>query len=67
MTNARMADLEELIDSHGLASVLNELAMICCEKAEHVRSIWQDEPLAAGWDKSSDLLISLAIRLKGAR
>jgi len=45
--------LEALVDKHGLLHVLTGLECICGEKAEHVRTNWQDEPLAKLWDKAS--------------
>ena len=41
--------LEALIDRCGLSSVLMALSEICGEKAEHIRSNWQDEALARDW------------------
>lgn len=37
--------LETLIDNHGISYVLNTIADICAEKAEHVWSNWQDKQL----------------------
>jgi hypothetical protein len=41
--------LERLVDENGLAVVLEALAAICHEKAEHVQSNWQDTGLAKCW------------------
>lgn len=45
--------LEDLIDRYNLSSVILEIANISAEKAEHVRSNWQDEGLARAWDKAA--------------
>lgn len=45
--------LETLIDRNGLAAVLSALSQICSDKAEHLRSNWQDEASAKEWDKHS--------------
>jgi hypothetical protein len=41
--------LEALIDKHGLETVLEFLRDICCDKAEHVATEWQDASLAKIW------------------
>lgn len=49
-------ELEQLVDSYGLIAVLRALAEICYEKAEHVRSAWQDERLGKVWERTGKLL-----------
>jgi hypothetical protein len=41
--------IEALIDSCGLSSVLMALSEICGEKAEHIATNWQDATLAKHW------------------
>lgn len=43
-------DLEAMIDRNGLTHVVNTLAVICMEKAEHLRHNWQDLTSAKAWD-----------------
>ena len=43
--------LETLIDAYGLEGVLYAIGDICAEKADHIRSNWQDERLAKEWSK----------------
>lgn len=50
LNQAEQAGLEALIDSCGLSSVLMTLSDICDAKAEHIRTNWQDQPLARHWD-----------------
>lgn len=45
--------VEHLIDLHGVAEVLNAVAQVCSEKAEHLRANWQDTRSAKAWDKAS--------------
>jgi hypothetical protein len=47
------AELEAMIDATSLQHVLTGLELICSEKADHIRSNWQDEKLAKLWDKAS--------------
>jgi hypothetical protein len=47
------AALEALVDAHGVHAVLLDLAFICAEKADHVRSNWRDEITAKAWMKAS--------------
>lgn len=46
------ARLEAMIDESGLGDVLDALAEICEEKAEHVESNWQDRSLARLWTRA---------------
>jgi hypothetical protein len=48
--------LERMIDSQGLGSVLEMIREICYEKANHIAVEWQDMPLAKRW-------IAYAIRI----
>jgi hypothetical protein len=41
--------LERLVDENGLTAVLDALATVCHEKADHVQSNWQDSGLAKCW------------------
>lgn len=43
--------LEPLIDAHTLYRVVEALAEIAGAKAAHVREAWQDDALAAKWEK----------------
>jgi hypothetical protein len=45
--------LEQLIDSHGLGTVVEALAEVARDKAEHVRTAWQDEQYARHWDRAA--------------
>lgn len=51
LTNDEAVALEAMIDRCGLETVVAALALICGEKAEHVRSNWQDRALAKAWDR----------------
>lgn len=42
--------LEALVDRMSLSVVLEALAEVCHEKAEHLRSEWQDSLTASWWD-----------------
>lgn len=46
-------DLETMIDQHGLAAVLEALAFVCHEKADHCITNWQDRTLAIAWRKAA--------------
>lgn len=48
--------LESLIDSHGLAAVLDAMAQIAFEKAEHIVSNYADTATARQWDKANAAL-----------
>lgn len=42
--------LEALVDSIGMTEVLNLLAAISAEKAEHLLTNWQDKATARQWE-----------------
>jgi hypothetical protein len=46
--------LEPLIDRSSLAAVLEALCQVCWEKADHLRSNWQDHAAAKSWDKAAN-------------
>lgn len=50
--------LEHLIDAEGLAQVLEHIADICGEKADHIRSSYADEPLAKLWQSAGRYVAS---------
>lgn len=43
------AELEQLIDSEGIAAVLGSLEEICHLKAEHLEAAWQDKTTSQLW------------------
>ena len=47
----RLNALEEMIDCNSIQSLTDKLAEICSEKADHIRSNYQDDVLADSWDK----------------
>jgi len=42
--------IEAIVDATSVREVLDALEEVCHEKAEHVRSNWQDEGLAIAWN-----------------
>lgn len=56
LTATDRAELEGLIDRVGLHAVVGAIADICGEKAEHLRTYWQDNNSAHAWDGASKRL-----------
>lgn len=56
-------NLESLVDVTCLTDVVLALARMCNEKAEHLRSNWQDEKSARTWDKDAKQLDKCSIIL----
>jgi hypothetical protein len=56
-------ELESIIDGHRLCGTLRMLAGVCFEKAEHVRTNWQDETLAKMWERDAETLLKCAERV----
>ena len=52
--------IEGLIDRHSLNYVLNCVAQICFEKADHVQSTWNDKPLSDQLEKTAVLIEQIA-------
>jgi hypothetical protein len=53
-------ELERLVDETTLGSVLDALAEVAFEKAEHVSASYSDEPLARLWRRASRQLARLS-------
>lgn len=54
MSQAEMRErVEELVDEGTLDEVLAALSDVCHEKAEHIRSAWQDRTTARAWEAAS--------------
>lgn len=53
--------LEGIIDRNSPSSVLNEMANICFEKAQHTRENWQDYPLANQWEKTGQKIARIIL------
>ncbi len=48
--------LESLVDQFSVSTVIAMLSDVASEKAEHIRSAWQDEGLAKVWDRMAKTL-----------
>ena len=48
--------VERLVDLHSLKEVIETLSTVCCLKADHLRSNWQDSNLADIWEIASSYL-----------
>lgn len=46
--------LEDLIDKTRLGLVLDALAAVCRDKAEHLSTNWQDDTAAKEWNRAAD-------------
>ena len=57
MHDGMLDALESLIDKHGMVNIMLGLVHITDEKAEHVKSNWQDLELSDAWRKVSNALI----------
>ena len=47
---------EAAMDQNGLYNLLSEIREVVLMKAEHIRTNWQDEPLALQWDHVATVL-----------
>lgn len=53
-------ELENMIDAYGLVGVLETIAEIAGEKADHIRVNWQDASSAQHWERVTSKLWSAA-------
>ena len=58
--------LEPMLDNEGLPAVLDALAFICSEKADHVRSSWQDEATAKVWEDMAGQILGVEFKAAAA-
>lgn len=56
--------LELMIDSEGLTSILEQITEICHEKADHILTNYQDRSLAAAWTRNAELIDKLTTRIE---
>jgi hypothetical protein len=56
--------LEALIDTHGLAAIVNSIADICHGKADHLRTNWQDAVAAKSWERDATKLGKVETKLE---
>lgn len=52
--SALNSTLEDLIDTHGMSAVLNELQVVCFAKAEHLEANWGDNTASKIWMETAD-------------
>ena len=55
-TTEDQVELEAMIDRHGLYTVLSMLSDVCSDKAQHLRSNWQDDRTATQWEKAMSIV-----------
>lgn len=63
LTSGEQTDLELLVDRVGLSSVVDALAQLCGEKAEHLRVNWQDKESAKVWNADGSKLSTIIVKL----
>jgi hypothetical protein len=59
----RLENLESMIDSQGLKGLLDKIIEVCGEKAEHIRSSYDDNTTANSWEKDGRALESVRSKL----
>ena len=55
--------LEKLIDAYSLEEILDAIANICYEKAQHLRSAWQDPESAKTWEQDGKKIEQVSRRV----
>lgn len=65
MEREHESNIEEAIDDLGLSGLLEKVAEIAREKADHIRQAYGDRSLARMWESDAGKIETLAGRLKG--
>jgi len=61
--NAPLAEqIESLVDQYSVKELLEALADVCCEKAEHLEANWQDGESAKPWRRTATRVEAARIR-----
>lgn len=55
--------LEQMVDKHTIAEVLETLTEVCSAKAEHVATNWLDMHVAAEWQAIANALVAIPARI----
>ena len=65
MTQAeRVKAVECLVDASSVFEVSSALELVCYEKAEHLRSNWQDAASARDWERAAKAIQALNRKLQ---
>jgi hypothetical protein len=59
-----MSEIELIIDQVGLSKFLFKVSEICHEKADHLRTNWQDANAAREWDADAKAIEKLAAKIR---
>jgi hypothetical protein len=59
-----LALIEEVVDRSSLEHLLELIADLCNDKAEHLRTNWQDVYAARCWERDAAKLLKLAPKLE---
>jgi len=63
MDTETQTKLEDLVDQHGLSTIIGMLADVALAKEEHIASNWSDQMTAKTWNKAAVRLLSVQQRL----
>ena len=55
MTNNDKIHLEQMIDNYSLRNLLKTIAIICFEKANHIRKSYADNITSEIWDETAEI------------
>lgn len=64
MTSYEQQLIEEIVDKYGLMALVDSVCQVCYDKAEHIRTNYQDEVLAKQWDDAGKSLVNPKIEVE---
>ena len=60
LTETVKIELENMVDAYGFTAVLESLAEIAGEKADHIAINWQDQKTAVQWNRVALAVLACA-------
>lgn len=57
------AQLETLVDDYGIQNVIEQLSVVCAEKAHHLAVYWQDYRAQVQWQFYADCIATVTFHL----
>lgn len=60
---AKTDQLEVMVERDGLKGIMDMLVTVCSEKADHIRSSFDDEATAKKWERDSKTLDAVRSKL----
>ena len=64
MNTEKRIIIEQMIDESGMENFLDAVETVCYDKADHLRTNWQDEYAAKQWEKTASKIETVICYLR---